>query len=355
MIRRLFVMILPIYFGMSLSAQVTVRQQLDRTDILIGEQVNLRLSITAANNTHIEFPHIPDTIVSGVEVLDVSGEDTLNNENGRLTLVRDYLLTSFDSALYEIPALEVRVDGKPYRAANSIGLKVATVPVDTVNLDKAAGPHGPVGLSFRWDKAIMGQSLLLWGLFLVIAALLLRIKSHRPITRKVTIYPPRPAHEIALGRIIQIRQTADNASPEVLRKCFDDLTEVLKTYLQERFGFETAQLTSGEIIQRLNRMDNPEALRELREVLTTADLVKFADMETTQSDTFRNLNEITAFVGQTRLSDEELPKPEVREVIIGDKKGKMIRRMAIALTGLLIVAEVALLCYLCYVVYDCFA
>ncbi|MCH5181253.1 MAG: hypothetical protein J1F06_01350 [Prevotellaceae bacterium] len=355
MTKNLFILTLISLYSLLLPAQVAVRQKLERTDIFIGEQVNLRVSVTAGRKAHIEFPKMADTLVHGVEVLDMTGVDTVQGENNRIIVSRDYLLTSFDSALYELPALGVLVDGKLYHAENSIGLKVSTVPVDTVNLDKASGPHGPVSLSFRWNKTLTWSSLLLWALFFAIMALLLRIKSHKPITRKVTIYPPKPAHEAALARIARIKETAETASPDILRKCFDELTEVLKAYLQERFGFETAQLTSGEIIRRLSDIDNAEALRELREVLTTADLVKFADMAASQSDTFRNLNEIGVFVSQTRLPDEALPRPEVREVLVGDKIGRLIRRLAIAFTVILVVAEAILLVCLCYVVYDCFA
>ena len=355
MTKKIFILMLIALGPLALPAQVAVRQTLERTDIFIGEQVNLRVSVTVAPKARIDFPRIADTITGGVEVLEISSPDTLQGEDHRLTVSRDYLLTSFDSALYEIPALEVEVDGKLYRAANAIGLKVSTVPVDTVDLDKASGPHGPVSLPFRWDKALTWSSLLLWVLFLSILALLLRIKNRRPVTRKVTIYPPRPAHEEALARIAQIKEKAGAASPDELRKCFDELTEVLKVYLQKRFGFETAQLTSGEIVRRLAETDNPEALRELREVLTTADLVKFADMGATQSETFRNLSEIVRFVGLTRLPDEALPKPEVREVVVGDKTGRLIRRIAIATVALLVAAVVVLLFRLCYIVYDCFA
>lgn len=354
-VKRFFVAILSITYAMCLQAQVNVQQKLDRTDILIGEQVKLHLSVTAAQGTRIEFPQPADTIVSGVELLDISSADTVSKGNNKVTIARDYLLTSFDSALYEIPALEVTVNDRKYRAANPIGLKVSTVPVDTIDMEKSSGPHGPVGVTFQWDRMLTAQSLLLWVLLIVITALLLRIKSHKPITRKITIYPPKPSHEVAIERISKIKQSVSPNDQAALRRCFDQITEVLKLYIQERFGFETAQLTSGEIIQRLSHLDSPEAMRELREVLSAADLVKFADMETTQTEAFRNMNEIVSFVSHTRLSDQELPVPEVREVVVGDKKGKMIRRLAIALTGLLIVAELILLCTLCYVVYDCFA
>ena len=53
-----------------------------------------------------------------------------------MRLTRTYRLTSFDQALYTLPAFAVKVGGKTYKASAPLGLKVDTagISVDTLHV-----------------------------------------------------------------------------------------------------------------------------------------------------------------------------------------------------------------------------
>ena len=121
-------------------AQVTVDATIDSLQLLIGEQAKIKLQVSMDANQKLQLPLLRDTLVRGVEVLDVAKPDTqLLNENKRWLISQEYTVTSFDSALYYLPPFEVKVNGTPY-FSKALALKVYSIPVDTLHPDQFFGP-----------------------------------------------------------------------------------------------------------------------------------------------------------------------------------------------------------------------
>ena len=118
--------------GQRVMAQsVLVDATIDSLQIFIGEQAKSKLQVTLDADKRAIFPVYPDTLVRGVEVLDVAKPDTqLLNNGQRAVISQTYTITSFDSALYYLPPMEVLVDNKPYYS-KALALKVYSVNVPT--------------------------------------------------------------------------------------------------------------------------------------------------------------------------------------------------------------------------------
>ena len=85
-------------------AQVTVDASIDSTQLFIGQQAKIKLQVSMNAGQNLLMPQFPDTIVAGVEVVDVAKPDTqMLNGNKRLLISQEYTVTSFDSALYYLP------------------------------------------------------------------------------------------------------------------------------------------------------------------------------------------------------------------------------------------------------------
>ena len=68
-------------------------------------------------NQKLRLPLLRDTLVTGVEILDVAKPDTqLLNNDKRWLISQEYTITSFDSALYYLPPFEVLVNDQAYRS-----------------------------------------------------------------------------------------------------------------------------------------------------------------------------------------------------------------------------------------------
>ena len=118
---------------------VVVESALDRAEILVGEQCRLSVTVKANEGARVVWPQYneADTLMAGVEVVRSGSCDTLPSPaKGRIMLQRNYVLTSFDSAIYALRPLEVNVDGRLYASRTKLGLKVSSIPVDTVHVDQ---------------------------------------------------------------------------------------------------------------------------------------------------------------------------------------------------------------------------
>ncbi len=340
----------------SLQAQIVVEQQLSTSSILIGEQVELQTRVAVDADDNVEFPRFQHQLyVPGVEILKEGVIDTTFLNNGsRMELRRNYLLTSFDSALYSLPPFHVVVSQDTFYAASSVGLKVSTVPVDTANANNFAAPHGVIGIAYEWSAGLWSMLLVVLLLVVGIVMLFKRIAANKPITKRIVVAPPPPAHQPAIEAIERIRDSRQIETAEDLKNYYDNLTDVLRNYIEKRFGFNALELTSSEIIVRLQQTNDATALRELREVLETADLVKFAKYETSLSEADRSLLMAIDYVNTTKQKPEELPVPEVKVVTIGEVKQ---RRVRICLIAIAVVASASALVLLGIVIkdlYDCF-
>ena len=102
-----------------------VKAQIETSQIRIGEQFNLRISVN-----EIENVILPKLELKGLEVIDSAMIDTLGN-----MLVQKYIITGFDSGAYYIPQQQVFVKNQAY-LTDSLLVNVATVAIDTTKIKK---------------------------------------------------------------------------------------------------------------------------------------------------------------------------------------------------------------------------
>ncbi len=103
--------------------QTIVKASIDSTHLLIGQQTNIRLEVVQAKGKFVQLPVFQDTIIKGVELIAAHKPDT-TDLGSTLQIKQDYLVTSFDSAIYVLPPFMV-IDGTDTIRSNTLGLKVS--------------------------------------------------------------------------------------------------------------------------------------------------------------------------------------------------------------------------------------
>jgi hypothetical protein len=96
---------------LSIFAQnIDVSASLEKNTITIGDQItfNIEAKYKSDNNIQLLWPIIKDTIITNIEILEQK-IDTSIHETGFTTEKTSYLITSFDSGYYAIPAFEIGV------------------------------------------------------------------------------------------------------------------------------------------------------------------------------------------------------------------------------------------------------
>jgi hypothetical protein len=115
--------------------------------------------------------------------------------------------------------------------------------------------------------------------------------------------PPRPAHEIALERLDRLGalgflENADN------RPFYFALSEVIRDYLGARYGFDSLEMTTDELIDELTGHSGRDLasfmVTEIQAWLSGSDLVKFAKVSPTANEARGALESAIRIVTATR-------------------------------------------------------
>ncbi len=300
----------PFSFGWSV-AQVSVKAELDSTSMLIGDQVQLHIQVKHKDKdvTILQADISAIQQVEKLEILDVSEWDTLSIEPDYL-LEQNLTLTSFDSGYYWIPSFPIAYtyQGQTRTAyTNELPLEVQTMPEDTLSL-------APIKPIIEEPIKIVDFIPYAGGLFALIAAVLLAyflIKRKKPKEKPPKVIIQIPVHEQALNRLDALRKEKLWQQGEI-KKYHSELTHIIREYLENRFELNALESTSDDIIkdfQALNLHD--EWNEKLKEMLTLADLVKFAKAEPLVEvhDTMMDFAE--KFILQTKKI--EIPEEEIND------------------------------------------
>ena len=326
-------------------AQASVDVKIDPIEMMIGEQAQVTMMVHASEGAKVEMPTFQprQQIVAGVEVINVE-----HPTDHSLLLT----LTSFDGNLYYLPPFKVKVNGKTLES-KSLALKVVEVEVDTTKLDKFFGPKDVQDNPFRWSDWSLSfwLSILMLVLLALAYYLYLRLRDNKPIIARIKIVKRLLPHQKAMKEIEQIK--ADKmVSSENQKEYYTKLTDTLRKYIEERYGFSAMEMTSTEIIERLMASDDQQSLSELRQLFMTADLVKFAKYSTMINENDANLVNAIDFINQTKLENqptEETVKPQLSEE---DQRSQKTRRILKALIWTVITISTLLFCYVIYSIYQ---
>lgn len=312
--RNIFISFLvALVFPLALNAEnVTIKAKLDSAMLLMGKQTLLHVEIAQDKGKVGYFVNeAADTLSAAVEIARWIDADTTDIGNGRIQINRDLLIQSFDSGMYVIPSLKYVV-GKDTFLSNKLSLKVIPVKVDTL---QTVHDYKPVeDLPFKLFDVLPDFITDFWWVYVVIVVLIalgafvyfkwLR-KGEIPLMPKKKIIPPFE-EAIQLLEELRLQQLWQNGQE---KEYFTRLTDILRNYIDRRFGINAVEMTSSQIISVLRKNEETKAVNEqLNQILEVADFVKFANMRTLPDDNETAFQRALNFVNETK--PVELPAEE---------------------------------------------
>jgi hypothetical protein len=308
---RLFVGLFFLAAGTNLAlAQVNVNAKLNTQEILIGDQVRLTVQISLPTDLKFKAVKIKEAL-QAVPKIELVQKGTLLTvaQSPQQILEQQYLLSSYEAGTYQIPAITVDYEeGGFIKSASAIAglqLKVNSIPVnperDTLRAIKNINRE-----EVRFSDFLMPILIVLILLGLVIFTIL--YLSRRRRKRQSETYtpppPPPPAHETALAKLAELEQSGLLEKSEV-NEFQTQLTYILREYLEGQYGINALESTTDYILESLRNIPIPEEWRmPLRQMLQTADLVKFAKAQPPLSFHLEALSSVKTFVEQTHTGTE---------------------------------------------------
>lgn len=308
--------LLVLFAGLTASAQTTLpAATADRTQMLIGEQAHITLSIEWESNGDdplIEFPYLQDTLVRDFEIVDVSPVDTLQPSPERqpnlFQLSQKYTVTSFDTGQYVLHRFPVVVNGDTLRS-NPLTFTIYPMVIDTTQQAVFdIKDIYEINLSFLDYFNLYGWYVLI-AIIVITAIVMLwyfmRRRKHKeeeePSEPEVIV----PPHEIALAALRNLEQQMAWQTADI-KTYHSELTDIIRTYIEERFMVPAMEQTTGEIIKSLRYSELSQAsMLRLTNLLRMADMVKFAREHPGEEDNLRSLQSAIALVEETKLIEEE--------------------------------------------------
>ncbi|SNR38846.1 hypothetical protein SAMN06265371_102204 [Lutibacter agarilyticus] len=252
------------------SQENPVSMEVDTTNIKIGEQIQYKISVAASGD--IMFPKLNLDSLGKVEVVEMLPVDTLKNR-----FEKRYLLTSFDSGKYLIPKQSVLINNKPF-LIDSLLINVTTVKVDTTKQKMF-----PIKSIQREPKTFDDYKHLFWWLipiFLIIAVILYFV-FRKKVKKAAPVVYVEPIQE-ALQRLKELDEK-ELLKQNKVKIYYSELTDIVRTYIEKDIKIPALESTTNELIETINDFNessklgiSKETIAELKEVLQSADLVKFA-------------------------------------------------------------------------------
>jgi predicted secreted protein len=320
---RLFHVLLVVFLSGSLSnlkAQVTVKASIDSTHILIGDQLRLLLEIDKPKDLDVEFPRVPDTFSSAIEVVNRSKVDTIKLDSKvREKLIQSLYITSFDSGIHQIPSFFFKLkNGKMLDSAATLAL---AFEVHTMKVDAS---KGPVDIKAPYSAPVTLKEVIPYILgTILIAAIIFFIFYYMKWKKKnVPLFirpekPADPAHVIALRELDRIK-TQKLWQHEKLKQYYSEVADTIRIYIEKRFDVPAMEFTSAETIgtftQNKNMVDD-SSLDQLQHILSLADLVKFAKYTPLPDDNNLTLTNAYFFVNQTKKEEVKVPEKTDAEAV----------------------------------------
>ena len=299
-----------------------VKVETNTKNIKIGEQIQYKVSVETPADTPVSFPE--GQTFAPLEMVKTRAADTLR-DGGKYRLVKEYYLTQFDEGKYTIPSQKIRINNKDY-FTDSLLVEVHTVAIDTLkqplyDIKPIQDVKKPF-TSYGWILTIIAAVLLLLIVAFVYSVFIRKKKF--PFLQTQKKLPP-------FDRAIQDLKELQNSKYLIQsqhKEYYTRLTDIVKAYLEEEIHILAKESTTDELLTKINLLQekgklnlNQETITNLKRVLQTADLVKFAKNKPSDDNAEYDRETIENVVIKTK---EAIPLEPTDEQAINEARQKAL-------------------------------
>ena len=299
-----------------------VKVETNTKNIKIGEQIQYKVSVETPANIPVSFPE--GQTFAPLEMVKTRAADTLR-DGGKYRLVKEYYLTQFEEGKYTIPSQKIRINNKDY-FTDSLLVEVHTVAIDTLKqplydikpIQEVKKPF----TSYGWILTIIAAVLLL--LIVAFIYFVFIRKKKFPFLQTQKKLPP-------FDRAIQDLKELQNSKYLIQsqhKEYYTRLTDIVKAYLEEEVHILAKESTTDELLTKINLLQekgklnlNQETITNLKRVLQTADLVKFAKNKPSDDNAEYDRETIENVVIKTQ---EAIPLEPTDEQAINEARQKAL-------------------------------
>lgn len=297
--------------SISLSAKVYARNDvsatasIDSTTVIQGSKASLKLELLKSDGDWqlVNAPEL-EAEYAGIEFQNLT-IDTIDHGNGRMEIDYNYAIQAFDPGTMTIPPFHFAM-GDDTIATQAVTLKVLEVDLDS--LTDIHPMESVVTIPSRWYDFI--PNWWIWVLAgvacigLIVCAIFFFKRKKANVLKSEKQTPP---YELAMMRLTTLQ---DKKLPQngLDKEYYTELTDILRQYLEGRFGINALEMTSTQIVDSLRHNKETKPSSDLmKQILEIADFVKFAKVRPLPDDNVKSFNSAIKFV------EDSKPVPVVEE------------------------------------------
>lgn len=310
--KRITYIIAILLISVGLYAQVDITA--DTNIVEFGYPVNIHLTVKA-NGQKVVFTQFKNGDIT--PNISIAKEQTDTVKKSPLTVQKTYSIVFFDDSVQTLPPMTVLV-GKDTFMTAPLTFMVTSPKIDSTDLAKIDTTEIIPGIdvkepltvkfTFREFWLRFGRWIVLAFLILAVIAvivwLIIRYKNNKPV--KILERPKEPPYVIALRRLDELKEKK-LYQQGLIKEYYSELTDILRTYIEQRFRIAALEQTSTEIINsfKIAKVIDDKQLELLQNLLRTADFAKFAKFKPTNDVNEQNWNLTKEFIENTKQVPQE--------------------------------------------------
>jgi hypothetical protein len=278
----------------SAQSKITIKSAIDKSSIVIGEQIHLTLEADFPLQTPMSFFTIDS--IPHFEILERKKIDTLDNREG-IKLSQSLTLTSFDSGHWAIPSFELPSDKPLY--------------TDSMAVDVGFSPFDP-GKDYHDIKDVIDVQVKekkeeTWYWYAAASALLVAAiiyfllrKKAKPVSKPASLNPYKEAKQ-------ELEKLQKESLPS--KAFYTRLVDIFRLYISRRKGIASLQKTTDDLVVQLRSLKLPgDQFNRLAQSLRMSDFVKFAKFEPAENDktdSFKTIKDLIDDIEKTEIQAEK--------------------------------------------------
>ena len=321
-IKKYLIAALLVILSSALSAQsISVKAYTDTSDYFIGDYINLKVEITSDKNVVI----VPTDIKKSLSNIDVLAEGLPEKDtrDGKNILTYSYTLSRYDSANVVLPKIPIKYGIGIDTAGRASFLAEKDTTLLTAYSNETRFTVHSLKVNEKEDIKDIKAPLTIppdWrliALWILIGIAVITAgyyfyrryqakKAVQPVKKKVITIPPHIRALEAL-KILEKEQLWQRGE---IKTYHSRITEIIRTYYEERFQFPAMESSTTEILFHLNRYpDSGEVKGVTADFLNNADLVKFAKFVPMNSINEEMMKQARQIINST-MKIQEIKEPE---------------------------------------------
>ncbi len=296
-----------ICFSVLTAQSVSIETLLDTHKIELGARAELSYVIEKQKGQKIIFPPLTDTLSAVVELAGKPTTDSVKIDKDKIRLTHKMNITSFEEGNQYIPSQVFGiVNGESVDTimSSSTYLEVVGVALDTSGIIKDIGYVKKAPFTWRDFLLIVLIIAIILSPFLIIY--LIRRKKQDKAIIGLPKKPSDPPYIVALRELDKLK-AQKLWQQQQLKEYYSQLTHIVRIFVGKTFGVATLEKTSSEIIRELKvaKVDKVLDVKVLQELLSLADMIKFAKGEADPEENIRHLENAYTIVKAVQPSSEK--------------------------------------------------